>query len=266
MCPTQPPRRKPESVAIFDGDDYKSNVIVNLPAMSKNEKSSIPRTIRPIKLFLAFGLLFLYANAAALEIGFEYVNTKSDTITTELSIIDSLSAKLEEYIGKGVPVGFEYRIELWRVRQGWFDKRIAAYDITYRVRFDTWSKKYTVLEIKPDIIVENTLSRRREMFDLILSSERISLPFSDSTGVYYLVGKIVIRVLTLSNFREVESWLKGEISEVEKPNIRKAPDRIGEFLFNTALKITGLENVSKDIKTERFSLDDLPLKLETGLE
>lgn len=266
MANRNSPRRKPESVAIFGGGDYKSIVIVDLPAMSKNEKSSIPRTIRSIMLFLAFGLLFLYTNVAALEIGFKYVNIKSDTVITELSIVDSLSERLDEYIGKGVPVGFEYRIELWRVRLGWFDKQIVANDITYRIRFDTWAKKYTVLEVKPDIIVENTLSRKREMLDLILSSDRISLPFNDSTGVYYLVGKIEIRVLTLSNFREVESWLKGEISEVEKPNIRKAPDRIGEFLFNTALKITGLENVSKDIKTETFGLDDLPLKFETRLE
>ncbi|MEE9554360.1 MAG: DUF4390 domain-containing protein [candidate division Zixibacteria bacterium] len=234
--------------------------------LSKNEaEKRYPHPPFIICLLLLFTLI-VPVSSNALEIGFKYVNSGSDTIITELSIIDSLSEKLIEYIDKGVPVGFEYRVELWKVRQGWFDKQITINEIKFRIRFDTWSKKYTVLEISPDLVVENTLTRKREMLDLILSSDRIFLPFNDSTGVYYLVGKIVIKVMTLSNFREVESWLKGEISGIEKPNIRKAPDKISEFLFNTALKVTGLENVSKDIKTGIFELNDLPLKLNTEPE
>ena len=219
-----------------------------------------------IAVLILFALIVSASSANALEIRFEYVDSRSDTVIAKLSIADSLSEKLVEYIDKGVPIGFEYQVELWRVRAGWFDQQIAVYDIAYKVRYDTWAKRYTVLAITSDLVVENTLSRKREALDLILSSDKIVLSIKDRDGVYYLVGKFTAKVMTLSNFKELESWLKGEISEVEKPNIREASDKIGEFLFNTALKVTGLENISENIKTENFGLDDLPLKLDAGPE
>ena len=62
--------------------------------------------------------------------------------------------------------------------------------------------------------------------------------------------------MSLSNLKEVESWLKGEISGAKKPDIKDAPDKLGEFLFNTALKISGLKNISEEIRTPFFKIED----------
>jgi len=255
------PRRISEVVAIYAGGDYKSLVNDNKPKSPEKGKSSFKRIKRTVAPFLALWLSLAYSEAAALEIWFEHIEALSDSVGAELAIVDSLPDKIVRYIDKGMPVGIEYRIELWRVRAGWFDSRTAFVNISYRVRYDTWSREFSVFKLEPDVAVEYTLSGRRETFDLILSSDRISLPLDDSSDTYYLVGKLAVKVMTLSNFKEVESWLKGEISEAEKPNIREAPDKLGEFFFNTALKVTGLENASRDIKTDIFRLKDLPMEI-----
>jgi hypothetical protein len=211
-------------------------------------------------LILPVVIVVLSTNSAdAIEIGFEHVGWSDDTLTAELGITDSLTARLTEYINKGVPAAFEYRIELWRSRDRWFDRQTTSLDISYKVRYDMWTKKYTVLKIDPDFVVEYVLSKQRAVFELVFSTDRIGIPIDDTSGSYYLVGKLSVKIMTLSNFREVESWLKGEISHVEKNDIKKAPDKFGEFLFNTALSVTGLKNVSLETRTVMFRLRDLPL-------
>lgn len=211
-------------------------------------------------------MLCAHSRAFGLEIGFRYIVSESDSISTELVVADSLSSKLLEQIDKGVPVGFEYRMELWKVRSGWFDRQIAAYSLSYKIRYDTWAKDYTVVEVRPNITVENSLTRQREVIDLVTASDRVTVPVDDTSGAFYLVGRVSIKIMTLSNFREVESWLKGEISEVEKPKIKDAPNKFTEFLFNTALKVTGLENVAREFKTGVFRMEELPLRFEVKPE
>lgn len=215
-------------------------------------------------LRLLVPLLFLvsFSSANAFDLRFRYIYYDNDSIISELVIQDSLPPEISRYIGKGIPVTFGYRVELWKSRAGWFDKLTATFESTFRLRYDTWAKRYTVIQEEADLTIEHMLSKRREATELITSTDRISLPISDTTDIFYLIGKLTIETMSLSNFKEVESWLKGEISSARKPNLESAPNKIGEFLFKTALKISGLKNISKEIKTENFRIGDLPIKPE----
>jgi len=218
-------------------------------------------TTRSRIILIAAALVFGFAvSAEALELRFDSIGRTGDSLKIRFSSIDYGSDKLNEQIDKGIPVGIEYRLELWKVRPGWFDSQVSAIDISYRIRYDTWSKEYTVVKLDPEVIVEYSLRERREVFDLVMSDNRISLHCDGDSDKYYLTGKLTVKIMTLSNFKEVESWLKGEISDAEKPNLRETTDKVGEFLFNTALKITGLENRSKSVKSGLFELVDLPLR------
>lgn len=199
----------------------------------------------------------------ATEIEFSFIRTSGDTIVTECAQVDSLPNRLTEYVDKGVPVSFEYRVELWKVRRGWFDGRIGTFDLDYKVRYDTWSKRYTVVQIDPRQVIEHILSDRRGLYDLVSECGPLSFVAKDTSAHFYLVGRLSVRVLTLSSFKEVESWLKGEISGAERPDIDSAGDKFGEFLFDAALKITGFENISARTRTEDFKIEDLLLEGET---
>jgi hypothetical protein len=211
-------------------------------------------------LFLSLLVAIPGALCKAAEIEFPYIKANADTIVTECALVDSIPQRLSDYIDKGVPVSFEYRIELWKVRRGWFDHRIGSFELNYKVRYDTWSKKYTVVQIDPHQVIEHILSDRRGLYDLVSECGPLSFLAEDTSAHLYLVGTLSIKVLTLSSFREVESWLKGEISGAKKPDIDSAGDKFGEFLFDAALKITGFENISARTRTGDFKLENLPME------
>jgi hypothetical protein len=246
--------------------NYKSDVIDIPPdkarEFSKNPSYIFMQMILPVIFFLAL----VTSSAWGLETRFRYVDIDSGSILTDFAIADSIPSHIVEFISKGVPVAFEYRLDLRKIRHGWFDGHMASRELTYRVRYDTWEKKYTVIEIRSGPIIEHILFDSREVFDLVTKTSRVSIPLNDTSGTFYLVGKLYIKTMTLSNFKEVESWLKGEIIGVKKPDMKSASDDFGEFLFNTALKITGLRNISDEIRTGNFRIGDLPLRIDKQTE
>ena len=193
---------------------------------------------------------------------FSYVKYESDSLRARVDIVDTLSSEIIKHIQKGVPISFVYNIELWQKRTGWFDKQVEKQKIRLRIRYDTWQKKYTVIKEAPGITVEHTLRTMRETLELVMTTDRISFDIQDKQGSYYIVCQLKIATMSLSNLKEVESWLKGGLSKPKTPDIESAPDKIGEFIFNTALKLTGLKDISREIRTDIFQLDQLPLTLE----
>jgi len=206
---------------------------------------------------LAFSLV-AFSEIGAIKPAFKYIHYENGLILTRLALIDSLPAELTGYINKGVPISAEYTLELWRARPGWFDLLAGKAKVDYRIRFDPWEKEYTVVQKMPDLVIENILNEEEEAIDLLMSSGQVTFVPDDSAGEYYLAGSLIIKTMSFSSFKEVESWLKGEFSDFKKPSLEDAPDKVGEFIFNMALKVSGLKNYSGDIKTSNFSLDQLP--------
>jgi len=194
------------------------------------------------------------ADAVNLEIS--PINFENNAIAAKLAINDSLPPDLVSYMSKGVPISFDYKLELWRSRAGWLDQLVDNVSVIYRLRYDTWEKGYTIISVQSDITVEHILEEDREAIDLVKSSGYIRMSMDDLSGQYYIIGKLTIKTMSLSNLKEVESWLKGEISGAKKPKIRDAPDKFSEFLFNTALKITGLKNISDEIRSPFFEIEN----------
>ncbi len=215
-------------------------------------KRPVPKWGRIIFLFLAF----LTAGASgvdALEPAFRYIRIENGRVVTCLAVADSLPPELVGYIEKGVPISAEYKLELWRARTGWFDRLVGRAVVECRIRFDPWEKEFTVVQHTPDLTVENILDGKDEAIEMLTSSGPVTFAATDGLGDHYLAGSLIIRTMSFSNFREVESWLKGGVSDVKKPNLDNAPNKVGEFLFNMALKISGLKNYAGDVKSGLFT-------------
>lgn len=199
-------------------------------------------------------LLLPFSISGAVNLEISSASIEKNVITAEISINDSLPSDLTGHMKKGVPISFDYKLELWRSRAGWLDKLEDKAGIVYRLRYDTWDGGYTVISEQSHLVIENILEEDREASDLVKSSGRLTVSIDDTTGQFYMVGKLTIKTMSLSNLQEVESWLKGEISGAKKPRIKDAPDKFSEFLFNTALKVSGLKNISAEIRTPFFEI------------
>lgn len=213
------------------------------------------RRFRQARTAIPLFLLLPLSISNAVDIKISPLNLEDKGITCEVTVADSLPSNLTSYIKKGVPVSFDYRLELWRSRSGWLDKLIGNAGIAYRVRYDTWEKGYTIISEQSHLVVEHILEEDREAFDLVTSSGFLTMPVEEKSGEYYIVGKLTIKTMSLSNLKEVESWLKGEISGAKKPKIKDAPNKFSEFLFNTALKVSGLKNISEETRTPVFEIN-----------
>lgn len=223
-------------------------------------KSKLVWLRQPVWLALAVLLLLsLSQKALALEPVFKYITTDSISIQSKIIISDSFPSELIGYINKGVPILVQYRLELWRERSGWFDKLVSESQIIYKIRFDSWDKEYAVVEDRGDLVIENTFRGEREALELLSSSGGDNLPIDDNEGVFYLVGRLTIKTMSFSNYKEVESWLKGGISNAKKPELEDAPSKVSEFVFNMALRVSGLKDISREIQSTSFKIGDLPL-------
>jgi hypothetical protein len=146
-------------------------------------------------------------------------------------------------------------MELWRSRTGWIDKRVGRIEATRKIRYDSWEKEYFIITELPELTIENRLDDRLEALEL-LKSVGLEFGIEDKDGSFYIIGRLSIRILSLSNLKEVESWLKGELSGAKKPRIKDAPDKFGEFIFNTALRISGLKDISEETQTPFFKIEN----------
>jgi hypothetical protein len=216
-------------------------------------KDALPLSVTLIGIISALAIIPGIVLGIELQMGNPVY--KDGGIAASVSISDTFPGELVSLIDKGAPISVEYTIELWRHRPGWFDARVAGAQIQYKIRYDSWDKEYTIVREAPGELVENTLDDEDEALEMISSSESVTLPTGENSGAFYLVGSVIIKTMNFSNFKEVESWLRGEVSTDRGRAIEDAPDRMGEFLFGLALKVSGLKNYSAEARSEYFDLE-----------
>jgi hypothetical protein len=237
--------------------DRENNVRIFLSRDLRKIRGYYNRDLNLIPIILI--VLLLSVTCSAIESAFQYIKIENAKLVTKIAITDSLPTDLVTYINKGVPILFQYKIELWRERAGWFDELQERNEVSYKIRYDPWEKEYSVVQVGRDQTIENTLRDQRGAIDLLKSTGSVSFSVSDTGKVFYLTGELTIKTMSFTNFKEVESWLKGEISNARKPDLKEAPDKIGEFVFDMALKISGIKNNSNSISSQRFKLDTLSI-------
>jgi hypothetical protein len=209
-----------------------------------------------ILIYAAVFLVLLFNFAIADNLSLSHADFRNDSLIIEIEFSDSLPEALLTQIDKGVPVAFKYSVELWYIRGGWFDELTGKAEIDYRLRYDTWERKYTLIRQTEEITIEHRLRKLREVMELISTTDELPFNLGNQNREYYLRGKLTILTMSLSNLREIESWLKGGLRDPKSTPIEEAPSKLGDFIFNTALKLSGIKNLVYDLKTEPFSPGD----------
>lgn len=92
--------------------------------------------------------------AARAEFGVTEVQARLVDGALELSgaLELALTPKVEEALGKGIPLDFVIGVRLYRVRTWWWDERAAEWTVKRRIRFHALSGQYLVntLEATPE--------------------------------------------------------------------------------------------------------------------
>ncbi len=150
----------------------------------------------------------------------------------------------------GLPVRLHYRVEIWRSREGWFDRfdRQTEWDVV--VRHEPLLDQYTLLTI--------TGSRVQERLYATLDALNAALRFSyqvnvrpQRPGEYYYAASLEISTLSDSDLDELERFREGDLGGAAQDR-----DGLGGALGRGAtrflLRLAGLPRLRLEARTEAF--------------
>jgi hypothetical protein len=171
----------------------------------------VPAILRPL---LAAAALALAAAAPACAMEFMAVEPGLEAggrVAVTFRLSDPLEERVEQSLGRGMPVTLLLHAELWRKRTGWFDRVERAVDATVRLRYDVWAHQWLIeraglpaLSLSSVDSLEQVLSRPMALS--FPGSERLS-----ATAPCFVALSATVKPLSVEDVEEVEGWLSGEV-------------------------------------------------------
>jgi Domain of unknown function (DUF4390) len=155
--------------------------------------------------------LALPAPAYALDVDVSPARTRDGYVWLELRLSDLFDARVEQSLARGMPATLEIGGELWRRRNGWFDRLEHGVRAALRVRYDVWSEEYLIER------ADAPIERYRSLDSLRAALARpIALPIARVEALrrdhrYYTAVTVTLRPLSVEDVQEVEGWLSGEV-------------------------------------------------------
>ena len=145
----------------------------------------------------------------------------------------------------GFPLRLHFRLELWRARASWFDQymRDATWDAV--AHYDPLADDYVLLRsdgATARFATADALARALEIpYKVVLAPK--------GTGRFYYLCRLEVSTLNDTDLREVERWLKGDVS----PAVSGQGD-LGDALVRGAqrilVRIAGLPRLTLEARSE----------------
>jgi predicted DNA-binding protein YlxM (UPF0122 family) len=125
-------------------------------------------------------------------------NTRDDLLLY-LTVKDAFPAKIEETIHSGVPATFSFFVNLFAVRDLWFDKQIAEIKVTHSLKYDNLKKEYTVTRSWEGgkLHVVKSYEEAKELMSEIDSLTIVPLDQLEKGNQYQIRAKAELNKLTL---------------------------------------------------------------------
>lgn len=208
---------------------------------------------------LAAACLALLAAAPARALEFAALQPQRDSdgrIGVTFRLDDPLEDRVEHSLSRGMPVTLLLHAELWRRRNGWFDRVERSIDATVRLRQDVWANAWLLERAGLPAISEPTL----DSLEIALSGP-FSLAFPESgrlvtSASYFVVLSATVKPLSVEDAEEVEGWLSGEVRGQRSSGFG-AITALPRALFDTVRNIAGLGDTRARAVSVEFTPRDL---------
>lgn len=159
-------------------------------------------------------------------------------------LLDDESSQL----GEGVPATLTLVVDLWGVRDGWWDSLVASQNFSYRFRRDPGGEKYLVqdpdremVEIRDRAALRTHLERPHEI--------ALGQPEEFARGDrFYLVVTATVRPLNLDDLEEIDAWLSGDVAGRQGGGLLGIP----RALAGIVVDLSGLGDRSAAARSRTF--------------
>ena len=113
-----------------------------------------------------------------------------------------------DLLRSGFPLRLHFRLELWRVRSGWFDRFITGVDWDAVARHDPLAEEFILIRTGGGITRYNTTE---DLATALAVPYRVSIE-ARGDGRFYLVGALKVTTLNDTDLEELARWLKGDVT------------------------------------------------------
>ncbi len=140
----------------------------------------------------------------------------SGQLWVELRIEEPLEPRVAASLGRGMPATLTLHAELWRRRNGWFDRMERAVDATFRMHYDVWSDSWLLVRPGSSPLVVRSLDSLSSALERTLAFNVSPLARFGPDVSCYVVVSASLRPLNIEDLTEVETWLSGEVKEKKR--------------------------------------------------
>jgi len=147
----------------------------------------------------------------------------------------------------GFPLRLHYRLELWKVRSGWFDQFVREVSWDALARHDPLADDFVLIRTGGSVTrypSAEALERAIELPYLITLSPQ-------GSGKFYFLCRLEVTTLNDTDLQELERWLKGDVSPAVSGG-----GSFGDALVRGAqrvlVRIAGLPRLNLEARSAEF--------------
>jgi hypothetical protein len=153
---------------------------------------------------------------------------------------------------QGLPVRLQYRLELWRSREGWFDVLERKLDWDVVVRHEPLLDQFSVVRVlPPNRVLQNRYATPGALAAALSTAYQYTIAPSGA-GTYYYSASLDVGTLSDSDLDELERFLKGELGADSEGG------GLGRTARRLVLRLAGLPRESLSARSAAFVVRESP--------
>jgi hypothetical protein len=130
----------------------------------------------------------------------------------ELRLEDPIEDRVAASLGRGMPATLTLHAELWRRRNGWFDRMERSVDATFRMHYEAWSDTWRLSRPGEPVLNLGSLNELELALSRTLALNVASIARYRPDVPCYVVVSASLSPLDIDDVEEVEAWLSGEVT------------------------------------------------------
>ncbi len=134
----------------------------------------------------------------------------------ELRLEQPIEPRVAKSLERGMPATLTLHAELWRRRNGWFDRMERAVDASFRLRYDVWGNTWRLERPGGASLQVHSLDSLQTALERTLVLPVGSLDRIPNQTACYVVVSASLKPLNVEDVEEVEGWLSGEVREKQR--------------------------------------------------
>ncbi len=175
----------------------------------------------------------------------------------ELRIEEPIEPRVASSLGRGMPATLTLHAELWRRRNGWFDRMERAVEATFRMRYDVWGDHWRLDRPGAPPLTVKTLDSLQAALERTLVLPVASLARIGPEVPCYVVVSASLRPLNIEDVEEVEGWLSGEVRDKKRSGFGVLT-ALPRSLFDAARNFAGFGDDRSRLISADFTPANLP--------